>query len=82
MANAIHVTYREAAVHFMPDHPRAVAYVTMQQLEGLAFLARWIPCFMRHQRFMEEGRGDLKKAKLLNNCIKYPFFIIPLSQVC
>ena len=35
-----------------------------------------------HQRFMEEGRGDLKKAKLFNNCIEYPLFNIPLSQVC
>ena len=34
-----------------------------------------------HQRFMEEGEGNLKKAQFYNNCIEYPFFSIPLSQV-
>ena len=48
------------------------------------------PCIRRtldsmlldHQRFMEESRGDVTKAKLFNNCIEYPFFNIPLSQTC
>ena len=63
-------------MHFMPDHPRAV---------HMSPAARG-PCIPRmlnsmlldHQRFMEKGRGDLKKAKLFNN---YPFFNISLSQV-
>ena len=67
--------------HFMPDHPRAVAHMSP------AARGPCIPCMLDsmlldHQRFMEKGRGDLKKAKLFNNCIEYPFFNIPLSQVC
>ena len=34
-----------------------------------------------HQRFMTEGHGDLRKAKLFNNAIQPHFFDIPLSQV-
>ena len=29
-----------------------------------------------HQRFMEEGRGDLKKSKLFNNCIEYRHYLL------
>ena len=33
-----------------------------------------------HQKFLSAG-GNLKKAKLFNNCISKPFFNIPISQV-
>ncbi len=35
-----------------------------------------------HSRYMTIGGGNLKKAKLFNNCIEEPFFDIPLEQVC
>lgn len=35
-----------------------------------------------HQRFMEEGGGNLKKAKLFNNVISKHFFDIPIDSVC
>ena len=34
-----------------------------------------------HQRFLTEGRGNIKKAKDYFNCIDDPFFAIPIDQV-
>ncbi len=35
-----------------------------------------------HQKFLEEGGGDLKKAKFYNNVITDHFFDIPIDSVC
>ena len=34
-----------------------------------------------HEKFITEGSGDLKKAKLYYNCISEPFFDICIDQV-
>ncbi|CAH1266636.1 Hypp3462 [Branchiostoma lanceolatum] len=35
-----------------------------------------------HKRFLEEGQGNIKKAKNFKNVIAPPMFDIPLNQVC
>ena len=34
-----------------------------------------------HSKFLQEGGGDLEKAKQYNNAIGTPFFSIPVDQV-
>ncbi len=34
-----------------------------------------------HTRFLEDGQGNLKKAKEFNNVIGTPFFNIPIDHV-
>ena len=66
---------------------RHLCFITLDKLQVLPAARR--PCAPRtlgsmlldHQRFMEEGEGNLKKSQFYNNCIEYHFFSIPLSQV-
>ena len=58
-------------MHILPDHPRAVADITSTR--GPCIPRMFYSMLLDHQSFKEKGRGDLKKAKLFNNCIKYPF---------
>ena len=55
-----------------PQPPTAQKASKLRSLESLS---------SDHCRYLLEGRGDVKKAKLYNNVISVQFFNIPLDQV-